>query len=101
MFVRDEEMTHLLDNTEWITGFEGLRNRLIVEMFYVTGIRLSELIGMADKDVDFSAQVIKVTGKRNKQRIIPFGNELKEDMMAYLAVRDKEVSGCSEAFFVR
>lgn len=101
VFVRDEEMTHLLDNTEWKTGFEGLRNRLIVEVFYVTGIRLSELIGMADKDVDFSAQVIKVTGKRNKQRIIPFGNELKEDMMAYLDVRDKEVSGYSEAFFVR
>lgn len=101
VFVRDEKMTHLLDNTEWKTGFEGLRNRLIVEMFYVTGIRLSELIGMADKDVDFSAQVIKVTGKRNKQRIIPFGNELKEDMMAYLDVRDKEVSGYSEAFFVR
>lgn len=101
VFVRDEEMTRLLDNTEWKAGFEGQRNRLIVEMFYVTGIRLSELIGLADKDVDFSAQVIKVTGKRNKQRIIPFGNGLKEDMMAYLDVRDKEVLGCPEAFFVR
>lgn len=101
VFVRDEEMTRLLDDAEWKAGFEGQRNRLIVEMFYVTGIRLSELIGLADKDVDFSAQVIKVTGKRNKQRIIPFGNGLKEDMIAYLDVRDKEVSGCPEAFFVR
>lgn len=101
VFVRDKEMSRLLDEQEWKAGLEGFRNRLIVEMFYVTGIRLSELIGLKDKDIDFSAQVMKVTGKRNKQRIIPFGSELKEDMMAYLDLRDKEISGESEAFFVR
>lgn len=101
VFVRDEEMSRLLDEQEWKTGLEGLRNRLIVEMFYVTGIRLSELINLKDGDVDFSAQVMKVTGKRNKQRLIPFGEELKEDMNAYLDLRDKEISGSPEAFFVR
>lgn len=101
VFVRDEEMSRLLDEQEWKTGLEGLRNRLIVEMFYVTGVRLSELINLKDGDVDFSAQVMKVTGKRNKQRLIPFGEELKEDMNAYLDLRDKEISGSPEAFFVR
>lgn len=101
VFVRDEEMSRLLDEQEWKTGLEGLRNRLIVEMFYVTGMRLSELINLKDRDVDFSAQVMKVTGKRNKQRLIPFGKELKEDMNAYLDLRDKEISGSPEAFFVR
>lgn len=101
VFVRDEEMSRLLDEREWKTGLEGLRNRLIVEMFYVTGMRLSELINLKDGDVDFSAQVMKVTGKRNKQRLIPFGEELKEDMNAYLDLRDKEISGSPEAFFVR
>ena len=100
VFVRDEEMSRLLDEQEWKTGLEGLRNRLIVEMFYVTGMRLSELINLKDGDVDFSAQVMKVTGKRNKQRLIPFGEELKEDMNAYLDLRDKEISGSPEAFFV-
>ena len=101
VFVRDEEMSRLLDEQEWKTGLEGLRNRLIVEMFYVTGMRLSELINLKDGNVDFSAQVMKVTGKRNKQRLIPFGEELKEDMNAYLDLRDKEISGSPEAFFVR
>lgn len=101
VFVRDEEMSRLLDEQEWKTGLEGLRNRLIVEMFYVTGMRLSELINLKDGDVDFSAQVMKVTGKRNKQRLIPFGEELKKDMNAYLDLRDKEISGSPEAFFVR
>lgn len=101
VFVRDEEMSRLLDEQEWKTGLEGLRNRLIVEMFYVTGMRLSELINLKDGDVDFSAQVMKVTGKRNKQRLIPFGEELKEDMNAYLDLRDMEISGSPEAFFVR
>lgn len=101
VFVRDEEMSRLLDEQEWKTGLEGLRNRLIVEMFYVTGMRLSELINLKDGDVDFSAQVMKVTGKRNKQRLIPFGEELKGDMNAYLDLRDKEISGSPEAFFVR
>lgn len=101
VFVRDEEMSRLLDEQEWKTGLEGLCNRLIVEMFYVTGMRLSELINLKDGDVDFSAQVMKVTGKRNKQRLIPFGEELKEDMNAYLDLRDKEISGSPEAFFVR
>lgn len=67
-------------------------------MFYVTGVRLAELIGLNDEDVDFSLSQIKVTGKRNKQRLIPFGEELKVLMSEYVNMRNEVVSVCSNAF---
>ena len=74
VFLKESEMDKLLDDTDFGEGFKGCRDRLIIEMFYATGMRLSELIGLDDKDVDFSASLLKVTGKRNKQRLIPFGD---------------------------
>ena len=99
VFVKEADMDELLDAVDFGTGFKASRNRLIIEMFYETGMRLSELVGLNDRDVDFSASVIKVTGKRNKQRLIPFGGELKEDMLAYLSLRDDYAADAS-AFFV-
>ena len=101
VFVKDSDMNKLLDETDFGDSFEGVRDRLILEMFYVTGVRLSELIGLKDADVDLSACVLKVTGKRNKQRLIPFGDELKGDLAAYLDARSAYHSGSSEAFFIR
>ena len=72
VFLREGEMNRLLDDMDFGEGFEGCRDHMIIEMFYATGMRLSELIGLDDKDVDFSASLVKVTGKRNKQRLIPF-----------------------------
>ena len=100
-FLKESEMNKLLDETDFGDGFKGVRDRLIIEMFYATGIRLSELIGLDDKDVDFSASLLKVTGKRNKQRLIPFGDELKEEMLMYVNVRNERVLMRSEAFFVK
>ena len=100
-FVKESEMESLLDNFSGEDPFETCRDRLIIEMFYETGIRLSELIGLDQRDVDFSLQVIKVLGKRNKQRLIPFGEELANDMQEYLAQRDTLVDVDSDAFFVK
>ncbi len=100
-FLKENEMNRLLDGTDFGEGFEGCRDHLIIEMFYATGIRLSELIGLDDKDVDFSASLLKVTGKRNKQRLIPFGDELKEGMLEYVNVRNEQVLESGGAFFVR
>ena len=69
VFLREGEMDRLLDDMDFGEGFEGCRDRMIIEMFYATGMRLSELIGLDDKDIDFSASLVKVTGKRNKQRL--------------------------------
>lgn len=100
-FLKENEMNKLLDDTDFGEGFEGCRDHLIIEMFYATGMRLSELIGLDDKDIDFSASLLKVTGKRNKQRLIPFGDELKESMLGYVNVRNGQVSESGGAFFVR
>ncbi|WP_455585099.1 tyrosine recombinase XerC [Bacteroides sp.] len=100
-FLKENEMNRLLDDTDFGEGFEGCRDHLIIEVFYATGIRLSELIGLDDKDVDFSASLLKVTGKRNKQRLIPFGDELKEEMLKYVNVRNEQVLKKDGAFFVR
>jgi len=99
-FLKEKEMDRLLDETSFDEGFEGCRDRLILETFYVTGMRLSELIGLDDADVDFSARLIKVTGKRNKQRLIPFGNELEKDLLQYIKVRNETFPDGTEAFFV-
>ena len=91
-FVREEEMNRLLDTPQmWEEGFAGLRARTIIIMFYETGIRLAELIGLDVTDVDFAARQIKVTGKRNKQRIIPFGAELEAVLREYITQRNDQL----------
>ena len=100
-FVRDKEMELLLDGDGFDEDFEGVRDRLILEMLYDTGIRRSELIGIQDSDVDFGAMQIRVTGKRNKQRLIPFAEGLKNLIQAYTEVRNREVGSESGWFLVR
>ena len=100
-FVREKDMNRLLDEIPFKEDFEGCRDRMILEMFYTTGMRLSELIGLDDVDVDFSSKLIKVTGKRNKQRLIPFGKELEEDLLIYIKVRNEALPERSGSLFVR
>lgn len=101
VFLKESEMNRLLDDTDFGEGFKGCRDRLIIEVFYTTGMRLSELIGLDDKDVDFSASLLKVTGKRSKQRLIPFGEELRDLMLGYIDIRNETIPVRSDAFFVR
>ena len=99
-FVREKDMDRLLDESLYDEGFEGCRDRAILEMFYATGMRRSELIGLDVADVDLSAKLIKVTGKRNKQRLIPFGDELAEGLLEYIKIRNETLLQGAEAFFV-
>ena len=99
-FLKENEMDRLLDAESWTEGFEDVRDRTIIMTFYETGIRLSELIGLDDCMVDFSNRQLKVTGKRNKQRVIPFGEELLATLCDYMKCRDKEVNLQSDALFV-
>ena len=100
-FLKESEMDRLLDETDYGEGFQAVRDRLIIEMLYSTGMRSSELVGLADVDVDFSGSILKVTGKRNKQRLIPFGEALKNSMQYYVDLRKVEIGEGSGAFFVR
>ncbi len=74
VFIEEDQIASLLNEVQFEEGFVGQRNRLIIELFYVTGIRLSELINIKISDVDFNNQSIKVLGKRNKERIIPLSS---------------------------
>ena len=99
-FLKENEMDRLLDAESWTESFEDVRDRTVIMTFYETGIRLSELIGLDDSVVDFSNRQLKVTGKRNKQRVIPFGEELLATLRDYMKCRDKEADRQSEALFV-
>ena len=88
-FLRETEMDALLDVGNWTDTFEDVRARAILMTFYETGIRLSELLGLQDGDIDFGQRQLKVTGKRNKQRIVPFGEELTEELQHYIVVRNQ------------
>ena len=101
VFVKEAEMDRLLDDVDFGEGFEACRDRVLIETLYLTGIRLAELIGLKDEDVDFASSQLKVTGKRNKQRLVPFGEELKKDLQEYVKLRDETVIGGAKAFFVR
>ena len=99
-FVRESEMDELLDEQHWREEYNNVRARTIILLFYETGIRLAELVGLDDADVDLAAMQLKVTGKRNKQRIVPFGEELAAALRDYVARRDREVECQSPALFL-
>ena len=86
-FVEEKSLDVLLNELEFPDNFEGKRDKLILDLFYQTGIRQSELIGLTLKDVDFTQQQIKVLGKRNKERIIPVSTHLLETISEYVSYR--------------
>lgn len=100
-FVNDTDMEKILDDTALPSDFEALRDHVILELFYVTGIRRAELIGLKDIDIDFSSGTILVTGKRNKQRIIPISDEMKSSLENYINVRNEEIENLSGYLFVK
>lgn len=99
-FLKESEMNRLLDDMEWGNSFNNVRARTIIIVFYETGIRLSELIGLDDVSIDMETCEIKVTGKGDKQRVVPFGSEMLSALKDYVAVRDSSVIRNCEAFFV-
>ncbi len=100
LFLREKEMDELLDGREWNDEYKNVRARTLILTFYSTGMRLSELVGLDDSNVDFATCEMKVTGKRDKQRIIPFGEELRDALQAYIQCRDGNVTREDNALFV-
>ncbi|OFY91515.1 MAG: hypothetical protein A2236_01070, partial [Bacteroidetes bacterium RIFOXYA2_FULL_33_7] len=100
-FIEEKSMNALLDNVSFTDDFEGVRNKLIIEMFYCTGARRFELINLLVKNINFQNSTIKVLGKRNKERIIPFNTELKNLIELYNLKRNElEVIENSEFLFL-
>jgi integrase/recombinase XerC len=99
VFIEEEALVNLLDNYNFGDSFAGIRNRTIIELLYLTGIRRSELIGLKNLDVDLFEGSLKVTGKRNKQRIIPLVKPFIKRLEEYINVRDKNVVTVKDSWF--
>lgn len=90
VFIDEDKVESLFNNYPFSHDFEGLRDKLVIDIFYQTGLRRAELICLKDSDVDLFNGQLKVLGKRNKERIIPFGLGLKRNLEAYLNVKKGE-----------
>lgn len=99
-FFKQSEMEAVLDDTFLVGDEERLKQYLIIKLFYVSGIRLSELINIKDGDIDFSGLSVKVTGKRNKQRIIPLSEDFCSQLRDYMNIRDLTIQKDSDFLFV-
>lgn len=100
VFVEAESMEDLFSDIEFDEGFDGLRDRLIIELLYNTGIRLAELINIKDVDYSASRHSLKVLGKRNKERIIPTSKSLEQAILDYQKSRDQDITGYSGEFLL-
>ncbi|MGI6243347.1 MAG: tyrosine-type recombinase/integrase [Prevotella sp.] len=99
-FLKEDEMNRLLDDMDWKDDYKSVRARTIIMTFYETGIRLAELVGLDDEAVDFSNRQLKVTGKGDKQRIVPFGEELETTLRRFINVRNRDVIRLTPALFL-
>ena len=97
VFLKEEEVVNLFEEFKFEDSFIGKRDKMILYLFYQTGIRLSELIGI--KDVDVRNGELKVLGKRNKERIIPLSNNIQPLIDQYLNLKD-ELGFKKKYFFV-
>jgi integrase/recombinase XerC len=101
VFVDEGTMDHLLNEFEFGNDFEGERNRLVIDLLYQTGMRRSELLGLKVGSVESKVKSLKVTGKRNKERLIPLNDELVKAILGYVALRAEVVHNPEvEALFV-
>ena len=83
VFIEESSMHDLLENLTFPEDFFGIRDKLIIELLYGTGMRLSELINLNISDVNMHEKTLKVIGKGNKERIIPFHNNIYEILIVY------------------
>jgi len=89
--VEDEKLNAMLNSGDVFTeDFAGLRDKLVIETLFGTGIRLAELVGLKEGDINFYDGTMKVLGKRNKERIIPINHELRTLLQRYLALKKSE-----------
>jgi integrase/recombinase XerC len=99
VFIEEEAMDKLLDTDLFGGDFAGVRNRTIIELLYLTGMRRAELIGLRDNDVDLADGSLKVTGKRNKQRIIPIVKPFISRLEEYIRIRNANIPESKNGWF--
>ncbi len=100
VFVDEAKMDLLFDQVDFGEGYEADRDKLMLELFYATGMRLTELVNLKETDIDLTNCQIKVLGKRNKERIIPFTNTLRHVIEEYLGRKKENFSQPINHLFV-
>jgi integrase/recombinase XerC len=98
VFVDREKMDQLLGNKPVEGDYVSHRDYLILELFYQTGMRLSELVNLNERDIDFGRETIKVLGKRNKERLIPFSKKLGSCLREYIVIKQRFFEGSDVLF---
>jgi len=99
-FVQEADMVTLLDQNAFEADFDGRRDQLVLELLYGTGMRLSELISLRDSSINLRDRTLKVLGKRNKERVIPFTSSLVHLIEGYRKIRNREVERKDDTFIV-
>lgn len=101
-FIEKNKLNNLLNSLEFSNDFEGMQDKLMLEMFYLTGIRLSELIALKSNSIDFDYKQIRVIGKRNKERIIPISSHTIEKIRQFMQQKQQSnVISTVDWLFVR
>jgi integrase/recombinase XerC len=101
MFIKEEETREMVNMLDAATeNWKMLNAKLLVTVFYATGMRLSELIGLKEKQVDFAGKRIKILGKGNKERIVPVSAELLTMIKEYIRLKRKDIGGEAEELLV-
>jgi len=100
VFVGEDSLANLLDNFDFGDNFSGIRDKTIIEMLYLTGMRRSELIGLKDGNVDLSSCSVRVMGKRSKERVIPLIKSFTASLEKYLNARSEAGFPSAVSFFI-
>ncbi len=99
VFIDEKQINQLLDDVEFSDDFEGFRNKLIIELLYLTGIRLTELIELKTSNIHLKNHTIKVLGKRNKERIIPFPDYFEKAIKKYIDLKKGLTKNIDDKYF--
>ncbi len=89
VFIDENQIEKIFNQLKFDSGFEGIRNKLLIDVLYQTGLRRAELINLKETDLDLISLQLKVLGKRNKERIIPFSIHLKRSIQEYLNAKQE------------
>ena len=97
-FVAEQDMEQLLTNLEFAEGWKGYTEKLVIQLFYATGMRLSELINCKEQQLDLFKRIVKVLGKGNKERMIPISPELAQELKQYIQQKPDSAIGNNHLF---
>ena len=100
VFVESGDLKQLFSNIEFPDDWQGKTDRLIISIFYQTGLRLSELINLREDKIDFGNRTIKVLGKGNKERIIPIHSSLMKEIRDYLKEKNAKIDQADRQFLL-